>query len=273
MGKIVSSPRIVSAGLGRNSRESPNRIRRPQGFSSWLLEYTSTGSADIHVGEGTISAGKNSIFVYDPGAPQSYEIADTGVIWTHYWVCFQPRSEWLDWMNWPQRDRGLWMLDRLESEVSNRVKSCFDDLLKVFLGPLPQREHLAMSLLEQLLLWCDSANPNTESQRLDPRVQRAMAYICEHYREPLTLELIASASGISPSRLAHLFPQEVGITPMRYLEQHRIEIARQRLAVTSDSISAIAERVGYGSASYFSKVFRSVQGCTPRESRQRALGH
>lgn len=58
---------------------------------------------------------------------------------------------------------------------------------------------------------------------------------------------------------------------MRYLEQHRIEIARQRLSATSDSIAMIAERVGYGSASYFAKVFKSVEGRTPREHRQRAL--
>lgn len=272
MAKIISSPRMIYADLGRHDRDAPNRIRRPQGFSYWLLEYTAGGVANMHLTSGTVEAAAHSIFLFEPGAAQAYENDESRGPWLHYWVCFQPRSEWIDWLNWPRLDQGFGMLQRLDETVSNRVKSCFDDMVKTLHGPLPQREALAMSLLEQLILWCDSANPNKTAQRLDSRVRRAMAYICDHYREPLTLDDIARASGISPSRLAHLFPQEVGITPMRYLEQHRIEIARQRLAATSDSISAIAERVGYGSASYFSKVFRSVRGCTPREARKLATG-
>lgn len=269
MAKVVRSPRMISTGFGKHSRRAPNRVRRPQGFSYWLVEFTTAGAAVMHLERGDIEACEGSLFLYEPGARQSYENIDDHSEWAHYWVCFQPRSDWLDLMAWPRLDDGFGMLEHVDSAIANRVKSCFDDLVQVFHGPLPQREPLAMALLEQLLLWCDAANPNTEAQRLDPRVRRAMGYICDHYREPLTLDDIARASGISPSRLAHLFPEELGVTPMRYLEQHRIEIARQRLAATSDSIAAIAERVGYGSASYFSKVFRSVQGCTPREHRQR----
>ncbi|GHC04567.1 helix-turn-helix domain-containing protein [Cerasicoccus arenae] len=271
MPNLINSPRIISAGRAQHDRHSPNRVRRPHGFPSWLLEYTSGGEADLYVTNGIVKARQHSLFLYLPGTRQTYENNNEAGIWSHNWVSFQPRSDWLNWLDWPPIDAGVVMLDHLALDTSNHVKSCFDDLVKVFHGPLPQREPLAMSLLEQLLLWCDSANPNSGSQRFDTRIQRSMAFICERYREPLTLESIAVAVGISPSRLAHLFPQEVGITPMRYLEQHRIEMARQRLAATSDSISDIAERVGYGSASYFSKVFRNVQGCTPRESRKRAL--
>ncbi|WP_309387636.1 helix-turn-helix domain-containing protein [Cerasicoccus frondis] len=273
MAKIVNSPRIISTDRGNHHQRFPNRIRRPQGLPYWLLEFTLSGEGLLHLPSGDRIIRPGSLFIYEPGSPQSYENYETSGPWVHYWVCFQPRSEWIDWMRWPPLDDGFSILEDLDANVSRRVKSCFSDLVMVFHGPLPQRESLAMSLLEQLLLWCDSANPNAAGQHLDSRVRRAMAYICEHYREPLTLETIAGAVGISTSRLAHLFPQEVGVTAMRYLEQHRIEIARQRLAATSDSITTIAEHVGYGSPSYFSKVFRNIQGCTPRESRRRAFSH
>lgn len=263
---------MISTGLGRHDRHAPNRICRPEGLTYWLLEYTDSGEALMHLERGDVVVREHSLFLYEPGARQAYENIEDQGVWTHYWVCFQPRSDWLDLMAWPRVEPGFGLLERVDDVVARRVKSCFDDLVKVFHGPMPQREALAMSFLEQLLLWCDAANPNTEAQRLDSRVRRAMAYICDHYREPLTLEHIAKACGLSPSRLAHLFPEAVGVTPMRYLEQHRIEIARQRLEATSDSITAIAERVGYGSAGYFSKVFRSVMGCTPREHRQRVSG-
>jgi len=270
MAKLISSPRMISAGLGRHDRHAPNRIRRPAGFPYWLLEYTASGAALMNLEKGQLEAREGSLFVYAPGARQSYETIDERGPWVHYWVCFQPRSDWLDWLAWPQLDEGFGFLGPVDLVTRDHVKSCFDSLVNVYHGPLPQREHLAMSLLEQMLLWCDAVNPNTTAQKLDARVRRAMAYICDHYRSPITLEDLALAAGVSASRLAHLFPQELGLTPMQYLEQHRIEIARQRLAATNDSISAIAERVGYGSASYFSKVFRRVEGCSPRESRQRA---
>jgi two-component system response regulator YesN len=53
------------------------------------------------------------------------------------------------------------------------------------------------------------------------------------------------------------------------LNQYRIQIAKEKLARTSSSISAIAEATGFESVSYFSTVFRKLTGESPSEYRKR----
>lgn len=268
----AESPLFRSAGINHNSPDSPNRIRRPSGVDCWLLEYTLRGSASIELDGRVYHSGKYELFLIQPGTPQCYEMDASVGYWDHSWVCFNPRPDWLPLMEWKEISTGFFILKLEDREVRRRVEQCFNEIIEVGHGPLPRRSFFAMSLLEQLFLWCDSVNPGSETNRIDSRIQKAMAYLCAHYREHIGLDQVAIAAGLSVSRLAHLFPEQTGLTPMQYLEKHRIEMARQRLIITTEPISAVAEWVGYESPSYFTKVFREATGDSPRSFRKRHAG-
>lgn len=78
----------------------------------------------------------------------------------------------------------------------------------------------------------------------------------------------ARLCGISPSHLARAFKQSMGTTLRHYLEDVRLRLARGMLAEGTESIGAIAARLGFAHASAFSIAFRRGTGLSPRVFRR-----
>lgn len=100
----------------------------------------------------------------------------------------------------------------------------------------------------------------------------AVFYINTHYAEPITLEALALRSGYSPRHFARLFCTYVGSSPMRYLLELRLSRAAAMLSENRLTVTEIADSVGIGESSYFTKSFRARFGMTPTEYRKRSLG-
>lgn len=100
------------------------------------------------------------------------------------------------------------------------------------------------------------------------RMLTMMAFIQEHYAEKLTLEEIAGAAAVSTRECLRCFRASIRQTPMEYLIDFRIQTACRLLEKTDLSITDIAMETGWGSSSYFSKIFRKFRGKTPNEYRK-----
>jgi AraC-like DNA-binding protein len=103
-----------------------------------------------------------------------------------------------------------------------------------------------------------------EAQRL---VRIAMAYIHENYAEPLSRREIARHIGITEDHLTFCFRQEVGTTPIEYLQRYRINQSKRLLKETEHTITEIALNVGFSDSGYFSRIFRRETGMTPEAFR------
>ena len=100
-----------------------------------------------------------------------------------------------------------------------------------------------------------------------PVVERAKALIENGISEDLTVAEIAERINISVHYLCHVFKAETGITPIDYRNSAKLTKAKKLLVSTNSKISDIAVECGFGSASYFSKVFVKNEGITPAEYR------
>jgi AraC-like DNA-binding protein len=69
--------------------------------------------------------------------------------------------------------------------------------------------------------------------------------------------------------LTFCFRQEVGTTPIKYLQRYRVNRARQLLAESDKSIAEIARIVGFSDSGYFSRIFHRETGVSPEEFRRR----
>lgn len=100
-------------------------------------------------------------------------------------------------------------------------------------------------------------------------IQQKMAeYIYEHFSEPVTLDDIAAAGNISRSQCSKLFKQYTNMTPINFLNMHRLEISRDMLRTTNESIARIAMDCGFTDQSYYNRLFKRQYGCTPLEYRK-----
>ncbi|MBQ3529704.1 MAG: helix-turn-helix transcriptional regulator [Oscillospiraceae bacterium] len=100
------------------------------------------------------------------------------------------------------------------------------------------------------------------------RILTMMAFIQENYAEKLTLEQIADAAAISTRECLRCFRESIRQSPMDYLIEYRVQVAKKLLETTSLSITEIALRCGFNSNSYFTKIFRRSCGKTPNAYRK-----
>lgn len=99
------------------------------------------------------------------------------------------------------------------------------------------------------------------------RLKLMTHFIQEHCTEKLTLEDVASAADISTRECTRCFRRGLNSSPIVYLTQTRVRLAAQMLTETSKSVIEISEDCGFSSPSYFSKVFREIMDCTPKDYR------
>jgi AraC-like DNA-binding protein len=102
----------------------------------------------------------------------------------------------------------------------------------------------------------------------DPHIGRALAEIHRDPARHWTLESLAHRVAMSRSAFAEHFTKFVGTPPMQYLTSWRMQIAANQLLSTTDSVTAVANRIGYDSEAAFSRAFKKVVGAPPSEWRR-----
>lgn len=101
----------------------------------------------------------------------------------------------------------------------------------------------------------------------DHRIKQMLSYIAAHYAERLRLEDIAAAAYMSPRACGRCFQAQLGTTPFAYLLDYRVQRACELLATSDLPVGEIALQCGFGSSSYFGRVFFEKTGKTPNAYR------
>jgi len=107
---------------------------------------------------------------------------------------------------------------------------------------------------------------------MDSRMRLALQLMQAHSAEHLTVSLVAAQVGLSRSRFEHLFRAEAGRRFKPALRQVRLSESQSLLARSELRIKEIAYRVGFRSASAFSRAFEELHGEPPSQWRRRRAG-
>jgi AraC family transcriptional regulator of arabinose operon len=107
-----------------------------------------------------------------------------------------------------------------------------------------------------------------ESTIRDPRIQIVLDFLYANLHRWIRLNEIAEAATLSPSRLSHVFKDEMGISPGKYLRRIRMQKASSLLATSRLSVKQIMAIAGYDNKSHFVRQFRKAFDDTPSEYRK-----
>src|SRR5699024_7032848 len=107
--------------------------------------------------------------------------------------------------------------------------------------------------------------PAYGSPALDPLI----SYIRQHCGDELSPHILISRFHIDSKHLNHLFDFYTNLTTMHIITSMRIAKTRDLLHFSSLSITEIAESTGFHSIHYFSKIFKSIEGISPLQYKQR----
>lgn len=130
-------------------------------------------------------------------------------------------------------------------------------------------EELVSSILVTLLIKIlRFIHSDTNSDRKASMSEKIVKYIKENYNRDLSLDELASIVFVNPYHLAHTFKSEIGVPPIQFLIQYRIEKAKEILIHTNMPVREIAFKVGYPNANYFNSLFKKFTGLSPGKFRK-----
>lgn len=102
-----------------------------------------------------------------------------------------------------------------------------------------------------------------EVEKSQTIIEKAKKYIQEHYIEDITRNDVAAIVFLTPDYLAKMFKSETSVSIKEYINQCRIDKAKDLLRNSNANISMIASEVGFDNFSYFSTVFKKLTGTNP----------
>lgn len=247
--------------------------RRSESTRSWLLVATLDGTGRLDSPGRAEQLTRAELMLVRPGAATTlWSTAPDAATWSFAWIHFCPRRAWEAWLDWPGIGDGHGRL-RIDpdGDPGRAIVARILDVCRLSTGPDPLRDALAANALEQTLLWCDALRhaPSARQAPRDDRIVAVADWLCRNLGQPITLDRVAEQAGLSVSRLAHRFRDEMGIAPLQYLERQRMRRAHDLLAMTSLTVAEVATSVGFENVAYFTTRFRKASGATPDAFRRR----
>ena len=97
------------------------------------------------------------------------------------------------------------------------------------------------------------------------RLRKMMQFIWDHFHEKITLDDIAASANISKSAALRCFRSGMQTSPVGYLNDFRLNRAKELLLTSHSTVSEIAVSVGFDNVGYFDRVFRRTFGLTPKQ--------
>lgn len=157
--------------------------------------------------------------------------------------------------------------------TSGGVSSGFD--LTLALVEDDQGFNLARDVAQDLVMFLRRPGGQAQfsryllNQASEGPIRELQLWLPENLTGDLSVEALAERAAMSPRNFTRVFTRETGITPAKYVEEVRLNAARQRLEQTTQGVEQIAQVTGFGSGLNLRRVFERNLHLTPTEYRER----
>lgn len=209
------------------------------------------------------------LLIYRPGEPYHLEVEEMdGKIESgdYYLLC---EGSWIEeW--WKAQSRPIQQRIHMDAGMLSLWQQLYIEQHRIVQRNPELIRHLLCALCLSLdRLAVDTVSRQDPEGRSNELVVLMRRYINVNALRRLRVEEVAKAAGLSVSRAVHLFKKLTGFTIIRYTQEIRLSNAMERIRYTDLSLENIAGTCGFGTYSYFHKVFKARYGLSPKEVRNR----
>ncbi|GAB6990731.1 AraC family transcriptional regulator [Paenibacillus pini] len=234
---------------------------RVSGFPDYQIHQVLEGKGELLINDNLYIVGPGDVFFLFPGVPHRYSPLSTQ--WKVAWVSFNGReaSHLLSFArvngSGISRLKDGSMMESLKQLLTHSGEDEGDTELEL------KRAKLMYSLLLDLrgMLAIPSGH-NADEERLKP----VLRYIQHNLHRNLQLNELAEAATMSSQYVCRLFRKTLGMRPMAYVNQERINLSKKMMFdERGKKLYEVAQAVGFENPSYFSAVFKRYTGLSPEE--------
>jgi len=239
--------------------------RRDQGFPHYQWIQTIDGQGALETADGRrLTAGKGEGMLLYPNEKHLYWAEREP--WEVMWLTFDGA-----YVGEMLRSLALSRTEVVHVSSPERTLLRCREALSGAQSADPLRSMHGSSIVYQLLLDLAAYGSLSElrsKQQHAEQLAPVLALLEERSAEPLTLDMLAQRLGVTPQHTCYLFQQTLGMRPFEYLKRVRLRKAKELLLQERElEVQQVAERVGYGHASYFIRLFKQQEGMTPAQFR------
>ncbi|MBW7476796.1 AraC family transcriptional regulator [Paenibacillus oenotherae] len=247
---------------------TPFQIGYEEALPTYLFRLQTEGTCQALVNGQMTRIETGDLLLYKPGdsyhlnvASDNEEEPDHVSSGDYYVLCNGP---WLDeW--WSRQERP----QKVKVVPDERLLSIWRALILEKRRFEEQDPELADYLLRSLCLGLDRSITTQSALKGKSFVATRMKnFIDEQASMSFSLQDIADHVGLSVSRTVHLFKECFGATIIQYTQNVRLSMAIERMKYSTMSLEQIAETCGFGSYSYFYRIFRSKYDMSPATYRE-----
>lgn len=241
-------------------------VERPRGAATTLAILCMRGTGWVQLGSETVAVSSGDFVWLPRSEPHAYGCGSDEP-WSIAWAHFDGEEvpAWYDLLQLPTNGAGT---------VLHLPKDRTDEIGLDRVYPVLERGYgvrhqvaAAAALRGALSAVAELGVERGQTRSARDRIVASVEFLRRDWLRNHRLEELATAAGMSVTHYCALFRRQTGFAPIDFLIRLRIQHACRLLDTTSLSITEIATESGYQDPYYFTRCFRRVMGCAPRDYR------
>ena len=226
------------------------------------LAYLAKGECQVEYGGTSFPLRQGEAVIYPPNVSHVEKPLDTNNI-ELYFMGFS-NIDLSDFIGKREGDEANVIHTR---KLAGTVTDLFREAMLELKNKLPFHPLILSNLGSLIILHLLRLSAPQQTKFISKDCRFVVDYIDRHFREEINLDTLAEKIYLSKHYLSHLFKEEMGVSPIKYLTQKRLEESKRLLRESDLPITKIAATVGYADPIYFSQFFKKQMGCSPNEYR------
>lgn len=221
------------------------------------LYYVTDGEIEIEYGGAKTTVRAGEMALIPAGANLSYRLTDLNRA-TKYWFHFDMT------VNGDRAFSGINFSPKIAVSDPDYVVGLFKTALDRSIYDTPAAKTAVAGAVAMLVAYYLENSGAVDSNGEFDAIDDAVAYIKANISETPTLKDLAATVHLSPNYFARKFRERMGVPPLKYVNMLKIELAKSLLENSDMPVGEIMTSTGFLDAAYFSKIFKSNTGHSPR---------
>jgi AraC-like DNA-binding protein len=265
---------IVSGDFGRATVNITGRALVEHAHQQFnMLFMLGGGDTMFRSGSQTLALDEGSVLLFNPWVPHLKLANEAGPTMILSLII---EIDWIDRVLEAQGLRRGLIFPRPREQMTENVRLQAERLAAAvsrdLLESAADREALLLDLIDAVILAFIAPEVErtgaTSMRPIDFRIRKALSYIHDHAFENPRIDEIAQMVALSRSRFFEQFRRCVGASPQHYIDHIRMKAATRCLSTSDEPLIEIADRLGFGAHSNFTRFFAQHMAVSPSEFRR-----